>query len=162
MNCILFLDFDGVTHPDPCSNDQYFRQLPLIEGVLRQWPSVEVVISSTWRYDHDLEGLRRYLSPDIRSRVIDVTPTVRLNDDEGWVPRHLLAHHREWECRKWMRQHRPPGAAWIAIDDATGWFVLGCANLLSTESTSGFLPGHAAVLNQMLKDIAERRAEGSA
>lgn len=33
---ILFLDFDGVTHPEFCSYDDYFCRLPLIEEVLRE------------------------------------------------------------------------------------------------------------------------------
>lgn len=36
--CILFLDFDGVTHPDPCDAGQHVTRLPLIEQVLRPYP----------------------------------------------------------------------------------------------------------------------------
>ena len=57
MNCILFLDFDGVTHPDPCRKESFLGQLPLIEDVLREHRQVDVVISSSWRYDHRLHEL---------------------------------------------------------------------------------------------------------
>ena len=151
MNCILFLDFDGVTHPDPCSKEAFFCQLPLIEDVLREYKHVDVVISSSWRYDHRLTELQAYFSQDIRTLVIDVTPSVARTDDEGWMPRHLLQHHREWECRKWMRQHRPLEAPWLAIDDMADWFLPDCANLLTTQSRCGFQPEQVSKLREMLK-----------
>ena len=151
MNCILFLDFDGVTHPDPCRKKDFFCQLPLIENVLREHRQVEVVISSSWRYDHKLPELQAYFSSDIRSLVIDVTPTVARTDDEGWIPRHLLQHHCEWECRKWMQQHRPLDAPWLAIDDFADWFLPDCAHLLTTQSGCGFQPEQACVLREMIK-----------
>jgi len=33
---ILFLDFDGVTHPQPCGDENVFCCLHLIESVLRE------------------------------------------------------------------------------------------------------------------------------
>ena len=152
MSFILFLDFDGVTHPDPCRKDEYFRQLPLIENVLREHMHVNVVISSSWRYDHRLPELQAYFSTDIRSRVIDVTPYVARTDDEGWIPHHLLQHHREWECRKWMRQHRPMDTPWLALDDAAAWFTPECAHLLATQSESGFQPEQVPVLDRMIRE----------
>jgi HAD domain in Swiss Army Knife RNA repair proteins len=151
MNCILFLDFDGVTHPDPCRKDEYFRQLPLIEGVLRKHISVNVVISSSWRYDHRLPELQAFFSSDVRTRVVDVTPSVARTDDEGWIPRDLLQHHREWECRKWMRQNRPLDTSWLAIDDAAEWFTPECAHLLTTQSSIGFQEEQEPLLSKMIK-----------
>lgn len=152
MNCILFLDFDGVTHPDPCRKEEFFGQLPLIENVLREHRQVEIVISSSWRYDHSLPELQAYFSSDMSARVIDVTPTVARTDDEGWIPRHLLQHHREWECRKWMRQHRPLDAPWLAIDDIADWFLPDSANLLTTQSGCGFKPEQACLLREMIRE----------
>ena len=152
MNCILFLDFDGVTHPDPCREVEYFRQLPLIENVLRDHRQLDVVISSSWRYDHTIHEMRDRFSPDIRSRVIDVTPSVTRTDYEGWIPPHLLQHHREWECRKWIRQHCPLDTPWLAIDDAAEWFTPECAHLLTTKSEFGFHPEQVLELDRMIKD----------
>lgn len=150
MNCILFLDFDGVTHPDPCRKEAFFCQLPLIEGVLREHRHVDVVISSSWRYDHRLHELQAFFTSDFRSRVIDITPTVARTDDEGWIPPHLLQHHREWECRKWIRHHRPSDTPWMAIDDFADWFLPDCTHLLTTQSACGFQPEQASVLREML------------
>lgn len=49
LNPVLFLDFDGVTHPEVCTAEQLFCCLPLIEEVLRRRPGVDIVISSSWR-----------------------------------------------------------------------------------------------------------------
>ncbi|MFZ3000646.1 MAG: HAD domain-containing protein [Undibacterium umbellatum] len=47
---ILFLDFDGVLHPEPCyDKTQLFSCLPRLEAILRDFPTVQIVISSTWR-----------------------------------------------------------------------------------------------------------------
>ena len=50
---ILFLDFDGVLHPE--GEDHIFKGgvdfcfLPRLEALLREFPQVKIVISSSWR-----------------------------------------------------------------------------------------------------------------
>lgn len=46
---ILFLDFDGVMHPDLCPRSEWFERLPMFERWLRGHDQIEVVISSSWR-----------------------------------------------------------------------------------------------------------------
>lgn len=46
---LLFLDFDGVTHPEPCGSAPLFQSLPQIEAVLRRYPGVLVALSTTRR-----------------------------------------------------------------------------------------------------------------
>jgi len=46
---ILFLDFDGVLHPEFSHESRHFCCLPVLEQVVRQLQDCEVVISSTWR-----------------------------------------------------------------------------------------------------------------
>lgn len=58
MNPILFLDFDGVTHPEVCTAPELFTCLPLIEAVLLRHSHVCIVISSAWREHHGLEDLQ--------------------------------------------------------------------------------------------------------
>ena len=41
VSCYLFLDFDGVLHPEMCNKGAFFSQLPLLEAVLRDHPSVQ-------------------------------------------------------------------------------------------------------------------------
>ncbi|WCT24267.1 HAD domain-containing protein [Acidovorax temperans] len=53
---ILFLDFDGVLHPEHCHESKHFCCLPVLEDALRQAPEWQVVISSTWRLQKSLAG----------------------------------------------------------------------------------------------------------
>ena len=92
---ILFLDFDGVLHPLftrpelPPEESRPFCYLPRFATVLRDYPSVEVVISSTWRITRDLEQLREPFPHVLRPRVIGTTP--HLFDDERFGARQREA-----------------------------------------------------------------------
>ena len=50
---ILFLDFDGVLHPEGedhiLNGGADFCFLPRLEALLREFPWVKIVISSSWR-----------------------------------------------------------------------------------------------------------------
>ena len=43
---IHFLPVDGVTHPAPYVKESVFKQLPLIEAVMREMDSADTVVSS--------------------------------------------------------------------------------------------------------------------
>lgn len=142
---ILFLDFDGVTHPECCTADLLFTRLRLIEDVLRLHQDVEVVISSSWREYHKLPELRGYFSADISGRVIDCTPIFRQDPCEP-----AMTKVRQVECLTWLNEHRP-GHPWVAIDDVPWGFEVGCPNLLLTNHRTGFSPADATYLNTVLE-----------
>lgn len=146
--CILFLDFDGVTHPEVCTKPELFQALPLIEAVLREHVQVEIVISSAWRQYHSLEELLQPFAADMATRVVGVTPSIKRLSGE-WLPNGLEDFSRECECVSWLRQNRP-GARWLAIDDIDHWFRPGCSDLLLTDPTEGFLPSDQARLASMI------------
>ena len=155
--CILFLDFDGVTHPDPCEVGQLFTRLPLIEDVLRRFEGCKIVISSSWRVVHPLDEMRCYFAADMRPRVIGVTPEYRPPHGKG-TSELALSYDRQWECEAWLRkkqvwlpQNQRAGAAWIAIDDREYWFRPGCGNLLLTDGDTGFGLDDAPRLEAMLR-----------
>lgn len=127
----LFLDFDGTTHPVGAQLDQEFCCLPRLESVLRDFPEVQVVISSWWRADQDLETLQSYFSEDLRSRVIDVTPFTDKIDEHGFV----LAIARQSEILKWIAINDYSGP-WVALDDATEQFSE-CPQLIACKSWLG-------------------------
>lgn len=145
---IVFLDFDGVTHPELCRTDQLFTCLPLIEAVLRSHAPAEVVISSSWREHHPFTELREFFSGDIAPWVVGCTPV---------VSRHPAmpgsAGLREIECLTWLALHRPDHP-WIAIDDVSWIFSPGCPNLLLTHHRVGFTPANAAHLHSILERLS--------
>lgn len=151
MSIDLFLDFDGVTHPEPCFAENVFCRLHLIESVLAEFPSVRIIVSSSWRDHYPLEKLRLNFSPSIGERVIAVTPNIK-RPSPAWLPGPTPQYERQWEIEAWMEENRHWGARWVAIDDRDYWFSPGCENLLLTSSETGFLESDQVVLRQMIVD----------
>jgi hypothetical protein len=146
---IVFLDFDGVTHPEPSPAERKFESLPRIEAVLRQHPGVSIVLSTSWRENHALDDLRDLFSSDMMHRVIDGTPIVT-RYVRDWYPVRLSERIRQCEVEAWLHENRTLVHPWIAIDDRAGWFEIECENLLVTDKTTGFTEADSDRLHQMI------------
>jgi hypothetical protein len=81
------------------------------EAVMRDFPAVEIVISSTWREQFGLNALRAKFSPDIAARIIGTTPLAA-----DALPPHMV-EVREWEIATWLQRNHRQGEEWIALDD---------------------------------------------
>ena len=130
---ILFLDFDGTTHPGINTD---FRCLPRIEKVLREFPHVQVVISSWWRASHALPELRKYFSEDIRHRVIDVTPLEKVQAYGNDSPFLVSAKERGQEILEWISINNYAGP-WVALDDDKRGFAEDCEQLIRCDFDVG-------------------------
>lgn len=130
----LFLDFDGVLHPEFCHESKHFSCLPVFEQVLRQVPDCDVVITSTWRLQMPLDSLRARFSPDVASRVIDVTPERGQLED---VPGPLLGFEREAECHAWLHANGRVALPWLAIDDRPWLYRPFCPTLFLVNGKLG-------------------------
>ena len=150
VGCVLFLDFDGVTHPELGLKVDEFSLLPMIEDVLREHPGVDVVISSSWRTEYSLFELRQFFADDIAARVVGVTPS-NMKPTQDWLPGRSGAHEREQECESWMRNNRPWSTPWVAIDDRPHWFRPECSDLLVTSSRVGFQESDKDILREMIR-----------
>jgi hypothetical protein len=117
---ILFLDFDGVLHPQyedqPVPAEVAFCHLPRFESVMREFPAVEIVISSTWREQFSLSNLRSRFSADIATRITGTT----LLPENHVTPR--LVEQREWEIVTWLTVQGRSVEPWIALDNAAWQF----------------------------------------
>ena len=147
---LLFLDFDGVLHPEPCYRDEdLFCRRPLFEAVMREAPSVEIVITSTWRETRDLETLRGFFSDDIAVRIIGVTPSwldlLALAEEIG--PTYL----RQIEIEGFLRQQNRVWESWIALDDKAHWFRPFLPNLVLCDAKTGLCEQSAATLRRRLR-----------
>lgn len=132
---ILFLDFDGVLHPDPCYDEKsLFCRAPRIESVLRDFPEVLVVISSTWRERRSLPELKSFFSSDISNRIIGTTPCWKDFSDLFEV----IRYQRQTEVEAWLRESGEPWQSWIAIDDKAFLFKPFLTKLVKTDSSVGF------------------------
>jgi hypothetical protein len=146
---IVFLDFDGVTHPYICDAKDHFTCLPQIEAVLRRHVNVEVVISSTWRQRRTLAQLREFFAADIAHRVVSSTHVLPLDD-----PKLAGGAIREVECRAWLTDNRPDHP-WVAIDDVPWNFTVGCPHLILTHHSVGFSTSDAIHFDSVLERLSK-------
>lgn len=151
---ILFLDFDGVLHPEYVPgmtpgrhrvNLDYWSCLPAFEAVIRRHPNWKIVISSTWRERRSLDELRAPFSPDIAARIIGVTPKLE-----------RCSGRRQREIEAWIRQNAYSGPILI-LDDWPPLFDQDCEHVLFTETLVGLDADAAAMLDAQLTRIESRQ-----
>jgi hypothetical protein len=130
---LLFLDVDGVLHPvvtDYSFSSRFFSHLPRLEEILREFTSVDVVISSDWRRAESIEQLQRYFSADIRHRIIGATPQI----DPGVA----VHNRRQLEIQAWLDGNGRSDAEWVALDDWPSHFEAGFERLVLTDPKRAF------------------------
>ncbi|MGJ7565978.1 HAD domain-containing protein [Variovorax sp. GB1R11] len=130
---MLFLDIDGVLHPvgvDYSFSSRFFSHLPRLEALLREFESVDVIISSDWRLAESIEQLQRYFSADIRCRIIGATPQIGSNT--------AVHHRRQLEIQAWLDGNGRSDAEWVALDDWPSSFEAGFTRLVLTDPKRAF------------------------
>jgi hypothetical protein len=130
---LLFLDIDGVLHPvgvDYSFSSRFFSHLPRLEALLREFESVDVVISSDWRLAESIEQLQRYFTADIRHRIIGATPQID--------PNATVHHRRQLEIQAWLDGNSRLDAEWVALDDWPSNFEAGFVRLVLTDPRHAF------------------------
>ena len=132
---IIFLDFDGVLHPEPCREEQFFCHLPKLEALLREFPDVQIVVSSSWRNDRTLDELRSFFSLDIAAKIIGCTPYYR--DLPELVELIGVTYTRQAEVEGWLRAFGRPWEKWVALDDRAYWFKPFLPNLIKCDANMG-------------------------
>lgn len=151
---ILFLDFDGVLHPDPCSDPaRLFENAPRLARVLTGFPALGVVLSSSWRTRYSLSALLEPLPEPLRQRVLGLTP--HGGDLPAAVSR--APYRRQVECEHWLHCHGMAGGPWWALDDRPESFMPYCENLIECDRQRGFDDVVGARLHSILT-LAGRRA----
>ena len=123
---LLYLDFDGVLHPEYCywhprkgpylkaPGHSLFEHLALLERLLDPHPAVRIVLSTTWVQTYMFSATARKLGPALRPRVVGATFHTGMNK-EGFrdMPRGL-------QVLGDVARRQP--SAWLALDDdPTGW-----------------------------------------
>lgn len=144
---ILFLDFDGVLHPEPCyDKEQLFCCLLRLENVLLDFPEVDIVVTSTWRETRTLAELRAYFSTEIGVRIVGLTPSWK--DHQSLF--ESVGYQRQTEIEAWLRQSSEPWRTWVAVDDKPYLFKPFLPNLVKTASNIGFELNTELILRQKL------------
>lgn len=146
----LFLDFDGVLHPEHCHESRHFTCLSVLEEALRRVPQWQVVITSTWRLHKSLDELRARFSADIGARVVSQTPHYSALVD---VPSTLVSYEREAECHAWLREHGVSYLPWLAVDDRSWLYRPFCKSLFLVDGGQGLTQSTGAQLVTRLQNL---------
>jgi hypothetical protein len=157
IGVILFLDFDGVLHPDPCTDAvELFQHAPRLAAVLDDFPEVGVVFSTSWRNVRPRQELLDPLPPSLQERVLGMTP--RFNEFSTSPAR--VPYRRHAECEQWLKSQDMAHSPWLALDDRPDWFAPYCENLIICNSRRGFDQSVAARLASALEIARQRSARG--
>ena len=131
---ILFLDFDGVLHPDPCFDSaRLFEHAPRLAEALEPFSEVSIVLSTSWRTQYTFEQMVGPFPAALRDRVIGVTPLFAY----GEAPPSLAPYRRQAECMQWLRANGDEQHRWLALDDRASLFVPYCERLILCDSQDG-------------------------
>ena len=151
---ILFLDYDGVLHPDPCPDAaRLFEHAPRLEQTLSGFAEVALVLSTAWRQGRPYDQLLAPLPPALRDMAIGVTPTF-----SSFAPRaELVPYRRQAECIQWLNENRLQNEAWIALDDRPSGFTPYCENLIACDPRYGLDASVIGRLRTALQRHFEKR-----
>lgn len=149
---ILFLDFDGVLHP--WGSRKPFANAPLLAEVVKDYPALDIVISSSWRTNMTLPQLKALLPADIASHVVGKTPDLQGyigqtdRDSDDWLKT------RQDECEEWLKLNDRLGEDWIALDDE-GINFRSKDRLVKPDTRKGIGPEDMALLRKKLDGSAK-------
>ncbi len=129
---ILFLDFDGVLHPNGCAPADCFCLLPALADTITPF-EIDIVISSSWRIHRSLGWMKKLFPHTLRKRIVGTTGDP------------FPGTHSRWkEIRAYLSEH--PAPDWRALDDFDFEFPLNCPQLIHCDGARGC---GSAELNQL-------------
>lgn len=127
---VLFLDYDGVLHPDEVYLNRgqpelraegytLFQWAPLLIEALGDYPSLRIVLSTSWAREVGFHRARQYLPPLLQQRTIAATWHSAMGrgwpDQVWWDKATRYEQIARWAARAGIEN-------WIALDDQpTGW-----------------------------------------
>lgn len=126
MKKLIFLDFDGVLHPNFSPEGEYFSQAGYLLDALDGFAEdVEIVISSSWRFHWSTNAILQMLPKGLARLVTGITPI-------GEPGRHQRYREIKAYLTSRIGQHD-----WRALDDAVNEFPKDCAELIECDGRIG-------------------------
>ncbi|MGC2029246.1 MAG: HAD domain-containing protein [Steroidobacteraceae bacterium] len=120
---VLFLDFDGVLHPNCCAPEDCFCLLPALAATIAPF-EVDIVISSSWRHHYSLRWIKKRFPAALRKRIV------------GTTGESFPGTYARWrEIRAFLGQH--PSPDWRALDDFDFEFPADCHELIYCDGARG-------------------------
>ncbi|WP_018990856.1 HAD domain-containing protein [Aromatoleum toluclasticum] len=139
----LFLDFDGVLHPDAvyrvrgeivlyAEGVALFEWAPLLDEYLIPYSELQIVLSTSWVRVLGFDVARGWLPEGLQRRVVGAT--WHRQGPRDWV---FLTRYEQIILNVRRHQH----SRWLAIDDmGDGWADEHREHLVLTDSTRGLGP----------------------
>jgi len=139
---LIFLDFDGVTHP-VSANNKYFRPdcIQSIYSAINLY-NVKIVITSTWRLDMAFDQMVEHLGT-LGPYVVDCTPEIN---------EPFIRHVRQLEVEKYLSEKNLHHVPWIAIDDNAA-FYRDDAPVLIVDGRKGFSLQDVKPLTDLMDNV---------
>lgn len=147
IGVILFLDFDGVLHPDAVyrrldgrielrASGELFMWAPLLEEILEDYPELRIVLSTSWVRVLGFRRARERLPAKLAERVIGATWHSAMGrnslDVIGWD------HQTRFQQISAYLSRSPNPTPWLAIDDDdVGWPDEQKSSLILTDPVKG-------------------------
>jgi hypothetical protein len=150
---LLFLDFDGVLHPDEVyltkngpklqSEGTLFMWSPLLVKALAPFPEVDIVLSTSWVRNIGFHRTKKCLPLELQDRVIGAT--WHSNMQNAWSDQIWWDHvSRHDQILRYVSRAR--AEYWVALDDdADNWSENHTEKLIQTQKGAGLTT--AGVLN---------------
>lgn len=150
---ILFLDYDGVLHPDSAllmrggpvlrGDGELFMWVDLLVAALANHPKVQIVLSTSWVRILGFRRARDYLPESLRERVIGGTfhSAMKRIDEGQWAA--YYSNRTWWDSatryQQILRWAMIAGTEnWLAIDDdVEGWPEANRGQLVQTDPDTG-------------------------
>lgn len=142
---IIFLDFDGVLHPDSVfmtpsgpslrGEGTLFMWTPILESVLAQHADVRIVLSTSWVRNLGFSRAKNRLSKNLQDRVVGSTWHSSMAKE--WTDQILWDQSTRYHqiIRYVVRANI---SRWVAIDDdAEGWGAQYQELLIRTNPETG-------------------------
>jgi hypothetical protein len=142
---VLFLDFDGVLHPDAVylsrrgptlrSEGELFMWAPVLVEILDPFTQVSLVLSTSWVRNLGFKRTLGFLPAGLRDRVIGATWHSSMAkdwaDDSKWDGRTRYDQISRYAARAQL-------AYWISLDDdPEGWGTTAQHRLVACDPNSG-------------------------
>lgn len=156
---VLYLDFDGVLHPEDVwrsptkgiylgpggTGHELFENVQLLQELLAAYPAVQIVLSTTWVRVLGFSEARKHLGPELACRVVGSTYHSQM-DSAAWVDLQ-----RGQQVERDVARRKP--SAWVAIDDTDeGWSPAASSHLVLTNPVEGIR--QPEVLARLRKTLA--------
>ena len=136
----LYLDFDGVLHPNSFEKGKAFCLMPLLERAL-SGSDVSIVVSSSWRHHENQVYIQSLFPAAIRSLL------------SGFTGEPLVGRWARWnEISNHAALHGV--TEWRALDDAASDFPPDCPNLISCEGHIGLQEFQVNLLRKWIKGFS--------